>query len=166
MTAEPPPLYCANHPQTPTSLRCNRCNKPICPKCAVQTPTGYRCQECVRGQQKVFETAIWYDYLVTFLIVSVMSFLGSLLAYRIGWFVIFLAPLFGGIVAEIARLAVRKRRSKKLFQAAVGAAALGGLPILGMMILSLNLFSIIWEAVYLVMLISTLYYRLSGIHIG
>jgi len=62
MTEAPTPIYCANHPQVETSLRCNRCGKPICPKCAVSTPTGYRCRECVRGQQKVFETAEWYDY--------------------------------------------------------------------------------------------------------
>jgi hypothetical protein len=60
-------LYCANHPQTPTSLRCNRCEKPICPKCAVKTPIGYRCKECVRGQQKIFDTAQWYDYPLAFL---------------------------------------------------------------------------------------------------
>ncbi|MEN6392186.1 MAG: B-box zinc finger protein, partial [Anaerolineaceae bacterium] len=35
MTDNPPTLYCTNHPQTETSLRCNRCDKPICTKCAV-----------------------------------------------------------------------------------------------------------------------------------
>ena len=43
-------------------LRCNRCERPICTECAVLTPTGYRCKECVRGQQKVFDTAKWFDY--------------------------------------------------------------------------------------------------------
>ena len=37
------PTYCANHPGVETSLRCNKCGKPICAKCAVRTPTGYRC---------------------------------------------------------------------------------------------------------------------------
>jgi hypothetical protein len=166
MTNVPAPLYCANHPQTLTSLRCNHCEKPICPKCAVQTPTGYRCKECVRGQQKVFETTVWYDYLVAFLIVSVMSFLGSLVAYKISWFVIFLAPLYGGIIAEIVRQAVRKRRSKTLNQVVLVAAILGALPGLGMTGFSLALFPIIWEGVYVVMMISTLYYRLSGIRIA
>ncbi len=48
------PTYCANHPGVETSLRCNKCGKPICAKCAVRTPTGYRCKECVRGQLKDF----------------------------------------------------------------------------------------------------------------
>src|SRR6266700_3112765 len=55
-------LYCANHPTVATSLRCNKCNKPICHKCAVLTPVGYRCRECVRGQQQVFETVVWYAF--------------------------------------------------------------------------------------------------------
>ncbi len=61
-TSTAPPLYCANHPHRETSLRCNRCEKAICPECAVLTPIGYRCQECVRAQQKTFDTNVWYDY--------------------------------------------------------------------------------------------------------
>ena len=37
------PTYCANHPTVETTLRCNKCGKPICAKCAIRTPTGYRC---------------------------------------------------------------------------------------------------------------------------
>ena len=50
-------LYCYVHPNRPTSLRCNRCERPICAECAVRTPTGYRCPECIRSQQKIFDTA-------------------------------------------------------------------------------------------------------------
>ncbi|MDQ4045653.1 MAG: B-box zinc finger protein [Chloroflexota bacterium] len=42
---------CSYHPDVMTGLRCSRCGKPICPKCAVRTPVGLRCPECagVRG---------------------------------------------------------------------------------------------------------------------
>ncbi len=42
---------CTYHPDVQTGLRCSRCGKPICPKCAVRTPVGLRCPECagVRG---------------------------------------------------------------------------------------------------------------------
>ncbi|MQC24840.1 MAG: hypothetical protein DWG81_02705, partial [Chloroflexi bacterium] len=30
--------FCANHPDRPTALRCNKCAKPICPGCALHTP--------------------------------------------------------------------------------------------------------------------------------
>ncbi|TFG48896.1 MAG: hypothetical protein E4H33_03340, partial [Anaerolineales bacterium] len=56
-------LTCTFHPKRETQLRCNRCEKPICIKCAIHTPTGYRCQECIRSQQKIFVTTKWFDYI-------------------------------------------------------------------------------------------------------
>ena len=96
--------------------------------------------------------------------------MGSLLATRIGFFVIFLAPFTGGIIAEAVRKVINKRRSKKLFQAVTGAAIAGALIqafplILGLFIGSENLFGIIWASVYILLMVSALNYRLSGIQI-
>jgi hypothetical protein len=44
------PMYCANHPNVETYLRCGKCGKPICAKCRVRTPVGYRCFECANLQ--------------------------------------------------------------------------------------------------------------------
>ena len=38
-------MYCAEHTETPTNLRCSRCDKPVCPECMVQAPVGIRCRE-------------------------------------------------------------------------------------------------------------------------
>lgn len=168
------PLYCYNHPDHETSLRCNRCNRPICTQCAVLTPIGYRCKECVRGQQKVFETAQNLDYPVAFIIAGILSFLGSLIASVMGFFTIFLAPIAGVVVAEAVRLAIRRRRSKRLFQLATLGAALGSLPPLLITLAGLlsggfrggSLLSLLWHGVYTFLVISTVYYRLSGIQIG
>jgi B-box zinc finger len=165
MSDQPETLYCANHPQTPTGLRCNRCEKPICVKCAVRTPIGYRCKECVRGQQKVFETATWIDYPLLFGVVAILAGLGALGASFIGFFTIFLAPIAGGMIAEAARFVTRKRRSKLLYRLAIIAAVVGCLPFLSMNLLSLDVLGIVWQGVYLFMMTSTLYYRLSGIKI-
>jgi hypothetical protein len=168
-------LYCANHPDTPTSLRCNRCDKPICTKCAVLTPTGYRCNECVRSQQKVFDTAVWYDYIFAIGIALVLSYIGSRLATRIGFFTILLAPFAGYIIAEAIRAAVRKRRSKQLFIAAAAAAAIACLPVILFEIilplafggggLVFQLLDVLWILIYAVTVTSTVYYRLSGIQL-
>src|SRR6185437_7408292 len=42
---------CSYHPNVLTRLRCSKCGKPICPRCAVETPVGFRCPDCaaVRG---------------------------------------------------------------------------------------------------------------------
>jgi hypothetical protein len=171
-------LFCANHPSVATSLRCNRCNKPICTKCAVLTPVGYRCRECVRGQQQVFETAVWYDYAVAGVLAAVLGGLAGALLVNLSWFVIFLAPLAGGLIAEIVRVAVRKHRGRNLFRVAVAGYVVGCLPILagallGLLFLGgrgggaglLGLLSVIWAPVYTVMAAGTFYARLRGISI-
>ncbi|GAB4577751.1 MAG: hypothetical protein Fur0022_04820 [Anaerolineales bacterium] len=176
-----PPLYCANHPTTETTLRCNRCEKPICAKCAVLTPTGYRCKECVRGQQKVFDTAESRDYLLALPVAGVLGFLGGLILPALGFFIIFLSPLAGGFFAEIIRRVIQKRRSKQLFQFSAVAVFIGGMlpscaslifPLAAMVLgeqaaafLASAGFSLLWQGVYAFMAASTVYYRLSGIRL-
>ena len=171
-------LYCANHPSVATSLRCNRCNKPICHKCAVLTPVGYRCRECVRGQQQVFETAVWYDYVIAGVLAAVLGGLAGALLVNLSWFVIFLAPLAGGLIAEVVRVAVRKHRGRYLFKIAAAAYVVGCLPLLGLGLLNLlfigrggglgsifTLFSVLVPVIYTALATGTFYARLRGISI-
>lgn len=165
--------YCANHPDRETNLRCNRCGKLICSQCAIRTPTGYRCEECVRGQQKVFNTAQTQDYLFAFLVAGVLSYIGALIAARIGFFTILLAPAAGSLIAEAVRAVVSKRRSRALFQLVVVAVVLGAAPFLLVPLFFLfagggmgGLFSLLWPGLYLVIAASSAYYRLSGIQMA
>jgi hypothetical protein len=177
MTAETVTTYCANHPQVESNLRCNRCEKPICTRCAVLTPTGYRCKECVRGQQKVFDTAQWYDYPLAFALAALLAFLGSRLIPFLGFFTLFIAPIAGGIIAEVVRFVVRRRRSQRLFQISALATALGSsiyllIYLAGFLLISTQgggglrgIFPLIWQAVYAFIVTSTVYYRLGGIRL-
>jgi len=175
MTDQPLPLYCANHPQTETTLRCNRCEKPICAKCAVLTPTGYRCQECVRSQQKLFDTTQWYDYITSFAVAGLLSFIGSRFIPMLGFFTIFLAPVAGVVIAEAVRFVVRRRRSKRLTQLTATATVLGSLPILLLTLIPMLallfqggfglLLNVVWQVVYTFMATSTVLYRMGGIRV-
>ena len=175
MAEDPQALYCYVHPQRETLLRCNRCERPICQSCAVLTPTGYRCKECVKGQQKIFDTARWWDYPLAFITAGVLSYFGSLVAGLFGFFVIFIAPVAGMIIAEAVRFVVRRRRSKLIPIVAVVATLLGGLfvPAANMIFALLNyyvdagsgLMGLLWPAVYAILAASTVYYRLKGIRI-
>src|SRR3972149_6659790 len=120
--------YLATHHDRETGLPCNRCGKYICSQCAVRTPTGYRCQECVRGQQKKFETAKPFDYIIGFIVAAFLSGLGGCLASVIGFFTILLAPAAGGVIAEAVRAATGRRRSPRLFQMTTVGVVAGGLP--------------------------------------
>jgi hypothetical protein len=179
MSDEPTSLYCAFHPNRETSLRCNRCEKPICSKCAIQTPTGYRCPECIRGQQKTFDTARWSDYPITFITAAFLSFLGSLIAANLGFFTIFIAPIAGTIIAEIIRFVIRRRRAKRLYQVATAGVLIGSVPLLlsngisALVILATSglngigtLFPLLWLGLYASLVTSTFYYRLSGLVLG
>jgi len=166
-------IVCKNHPERETNLRCNRCNEPICSSCAVQTPTGYRCPQCVAGQQRIFNTAKTQDYLAAFFVATILSYIGALIASRIGFFTIFIAPLAGTMIAEAIRRVTGRRRSKSLFQTAIAGTVVGALPFLLAPILFLfagagfgALISLLWPGLYLFIAASSAYYRLSGIQIN
>ena len=170
---QPTTLYCANHPGRETSLRCNKCGKPICVQCAVLTPIGYRCKECVRGQQKVFETATWIDFPVAIIIAIILAYIGSVVASFLSFFTIFVAPIAGVIIAEAIRMATRRRRSKRLYWAATAGVILGSLPRILIPVLALllggaslgALLPLVWQVLYVFLVVPSFYYRLSGIQL-
>ncbi|WP_299029912.1 B-box zinc finger protein [uncultured Thermanaerothrix sp.] len=168
----PDVLYCVNHPDRETLLRCNRCERPICPECAVLTPTGYRCKDCVRNQQKVFDTAQWFDYPLAIVIAGVLSFLGSLITSLLGFFTLFVAPIAGAVIAEAVRWATRRRRSRWLYRAATLAAVIGGVVLILAQVAGflfglngLSIWPLVWQGAYVALVGSTVFYRLTGIKI-
>ena len=176
-------LVCANHPGRATSLRCNRCNKPICASCAVPTPVGYRCNECVRGQQQAFETASNLQIGLAAVIAGAgTTFAIGILSF-LGFFGLILAPVAGGGMAELVRLSMRGGRSRNLpLAAAVGASV--GVLVYGLIrVAPFALFmifdvggidpgsllragsSLLWPLAHGALMIGTLFYRLRGIRI-
>ncbi len=125
-------LFCANHPQVETMLRCNRCGKPICTRCAVQTPVGYRCKQCVGQQQAVYYTGGALDYVIGGVIAVVLGGVAGYLMTLLGawFFALILGPTIGIAIAEVVRLAVRRRRSRYLWLVAGVGIVLGSLPAL------------------------------------
>jgi hypothetical protein len=165
-------LYCYVHPTRETSLRCNNCNRPICAACAIHTPTGYRCRECVKGQQKVFNTSEWYDYISGFIVATLLSAVAAFLVTFIGgigffgWFLIAAgAPTAAVAIAEGVRLVTAKRRSRPLFMTVAAGVVVGALPVILFQVLSTNLFGILFQIIYLVIAVPVVYSRLSGIQL-
>lgn len=172
-------MFCYAHPQRETLLRCNRCERPMCTACAVLTPTGYRCKECVRGQQKIFDTAQWWDYPLTIVIAGALAYIGSILVNFVGFFTIFLAPVAGMVISEAVRRALRKRRARVIPLVAAGATLVGGLisPLINIVLMLLfavpggagnmlsSLFYLLWPTIYAIVAASTVFYRLKGIRV-
>lgn len=165
-------LYCYSHPDRETALRCKRCDKPMCASCARRTPTGYVCKDCVRAHQKSFDTSEWYDYIfgviTAGLLSAVAAFLVTLVSSIgfIGWFLAFsAAPIAGTAIAESVRFVTRRHRSRSLFLTVAAAVVLGALPVMIFQILSMNIFGIVFQVIYLIISVPLVYTRLSGIQL-
>jgi hypothetical protein len=169
-------LFCYVHPNRETLLRCNKCERPICTQCAILTPTGYRCKECIHSQQKTFETAQSSDLIIAPILSAVIAMIGSFFSIRLGFFTLFLAPFIGLVIVEISRWVTQKRRSILLTRLTTGAALLGSMPLLlfsisiffraGAGLSFVGLLPLIWQAAYVFLVTSSVYYRLAGIRIG
>ena len=51
MTQDPPAPVCPRHPDRVAYVRCQRCDRPVCPECQVPGPVGVHCVDCVRQAQ-------------------------------------------------------------------------------------------------------------------
>ena len=176
-------LYCYVHPNRPTVLRCNRCERPICNEDAVRVPTGYRCRNCIRDQQKVFDTAQWRDYVVAFVVAAVGSAIASGLVMLISGFffglgVLLLAPAAGALIGNLVLSATGRRRSRALFATASAGVIVGALPALLLVSLPALLMVLaggfagfgailpaIWLVVYLFMAVPAAYTAHSGLRL-
>ena len=120
--------YCAVHPDVETGLRCNRCQRYMCVRCAVPTPVGYRCRECVNQQQDAFFKATQRDYLLAAGVAFALSLPVSFIIPRIFLLGVLLLSLpAGALIGEAVWRVVGRRRGRYLRQVAVAGIILGAL---------------------------------------
>lgn len=127
-------LHCANHPDTETFLRCNKCGKPICLKCAELTEVGYRCKECIREQQNVFYNALTKDNWIAFAVAAGVTLvawpLASFFLKLLGFFLGIIAAALvgsgaGAGLAQIIRNSVGRRRGRQIRYFSLAGAIVG-----------------------------------------
>jgi hypothetical protein len=111
-------LFCYRHPNRSTSLRCYKCNKPICSECTVKTPVGYLCPDCHREAEDAFFNAKATDYLLALLVALPISLLAGWVAVRFsgGIFMIlifiFAGGAVGGFIARLSKRVMGNRRGR------------------------------------------------------
>ena len=137
-------LYCTVHPTAQTSLRCNKCGRPMCTKCARRTPVGYRCKECVENQQAIFYNAQPLDPLIQLIVSALLSMVGAfLIGVLLGRMLLFLTLIVGipasafagGLIADVAHRAAGRRHGRYAWIAVgagiiIGALVVGAVPFL------------------------------------
>ena len=178
------PVYCTNHPKTETLLRCNKCGRPFCVKCLQRTPVGYRCNECLNIQRAGYYTATPVDYVIVAVVGAIASLIGAAIAIFLGnifiFITIFYGPAAGGVIAEIIRWSIKRRRAKYIWLVACATVIFGAFLVAGALPLLFLLLSFgspgfarglgsiglfggflnigLW--IYLVLAVSTVYARL------
>jgi hypothetical protein len=162
-------LFCANHPDRETNLRCNRCGKPICSRCARRTPVGYRCRECVREQEDVFFSATPVHYLLAIMITLPMALLAGFFAPVVGFWVIFIAAAAGAVIGRVVFRLIGRRRGRWLPHVVAATVVFGAVVWLALPLLQLILapgegmalldFRLIWRIVYAVIAASSAFYQ-------
>jgi hypothetical protein len=119
------PLYCVNHPNEETYVRCSRCEKPICARCRVRTPVGFRCFDCA-NMQVLPMYAVGADYYVK---AAVFGFAAAGAAgVLMGLFPAFefwAALIMGIAVPEAVAVAANQKRGPGLQMVAVAAVVFG-----------------------------------------
>lgn len=136
--------YCTVHPTVETNLRCNRCGRPMCSKCAVRMPVGYRCKECVRLQQDKFFNAQMLDYIVAAALSVVLSLIAAAILSRMGFFIVLLAgPAIGGLIGRAIFALTRKRRGRYIPIVVGAGIVLGALPFVLFNPLSVGLYIVL-----------------------
>jgi hypothetical protein len=186
MTEETNTLYCYVHPNRETSLRCKNCERPICASCAVRTPTGYSCKECVRNHQKKFDTAVWYDFIIGFVLAAILSAIAAFIVTLISGFffgliVLAVAPAAGTIIARVLLFVLRRRRSRALFLTISAGVVVGAVPAIISQISSVifvmnyygaesfsiwSLLPMAWIIAYLFIAVPVVYSQFSGIRLS
>jgi hypothetical protein len=126
--------FCAVHPTIETALRCNKCDRYMCTKCAVSTPVGYRCRDCVRQHDDKFFVATNLDPLIVAAICGISGGIAAALLHYLGAVLVFFTfvlglPL-GALIGQATLWAVQKRRGRYYVYWGVGAAAAVGLIVL------------------------------------
>ncbi len=119
------PLYCANHPNVETYLRCGKCGKPICAKCRTHTPVGFRCFDCA-GLQSVPTHAVDTSVYARAVMMggAAAAIMGVLMGLFPG-FEFWAALIMGIAVPEAISAASNQKRSPGLRYIAIGSILFG-----------------------------------------
>jgi hypothetical protein len=163
-------LCCYRHPDRSTSLRCYKCNKPICSECTEKTPVGYLCPDCHREAEDAFFNAKPTDYLLAFAVAMPISLLVGWLVMQFssGFFFIiimfFVGGAVGGFIGRITKRVIGQRRGRYIPHL-VAACVIGGvliwaLPsiIAGIFFAPGAIFSLIGPGVYLFTSVGAAFY--------
>jgi hypothetical protein len=120
-------LYCYRHPSRETRLRCRTCDRPICPKCAIQTPVGFRCPEDGRVKNDPFTRFSPVQLVAALGVALIGGTIAGVIANQIGFFSIIISYFAGSFIVQAEDRIVGLKRGPIITGIVIGGIFLGGL---------------------------------------
>ena len=103
-------MYCYRHPDRETYVRCGRCDRPICTRCAMQGPVGFRCKNCGTLANDPLTTIAPTQAVLGTAVAIAGGVVIGLITGGLGWFTIFVSFFAGGVTSEaVIRITGYKR---------------------------------------------------------
>lgn len=118
-------LFCYRHPDRETWVRCGRCDRPICPKCAMQGPVGFRCRSCGKPAVDPLRTIKPAHAVAGFLVAAGAGTLAALIGMQLGWFLIIVGFFAGGLTADLVMRITGFKIGATMAAILLGGLALG-----------------------------------------
>lgn len=132
-------MYCVNHPDRETLLRCNKCGKPICPECAIRHPVGLRCRECAQLRRIPTYDLSPRHYTLALAAGLPSAIAGVILGGIFSRFLSYSIPFIGGFIPWIIAFAVGLLTAEAISRA-TGYKRGGGLQIVAAICVFLGYF--------------------------
>jgi hypothetical protein len=120
-------LFCYRHPDRETWVRCGRCDRPICPRCAMQGPVGFRCRDCGKPAFDPLTSLKPTQAILGALVAIAGGTIAAIVASRIGFFAIIISFFAGGIVAEAVMRVTGYKRGPVMLGVLLGGIVVGSL---------------------------------------
>lgn len=108
-------LYCTNHPQRGTVLRCGKCERPMCTDCLIHTPVGLRCRQCANIRPSpIYDVKAGRLLLATAAGLAVAVVAGMVVFAFVRPFALWLSWAYGLLVGEAVSAAANRKRGPNL----------------------------------------------------
>jgi hypothetical protein len=126
MASEGPQVVpCPADPEVETSLRCGRCDTPICPRCLIITPVGARCRACARLRRNpLYDVSPLYYLRAIGAGLAVALVCGFVVPF-IPFFGLFALMILGWLTGSAVAAAANYKRGTGLVVVAVVTTVLG-----------------------------------------
>lgn len=178
-------MQCYRHPKVETGVSCGKCDRPICTRCMIPGPAGMRCPDCASLRGSTLYKVHPARLALAIIAGLVTGVIGAMILTAVSFFVFFIGPIYGTIVAEAVLRASGQKRGRLLETIGIGSIVIGGLvvfsrillPMIGManavsqgggpgaapplgFVLSYSLMGMVWPLIGIGLAISACFYRM------